>query len=264
MKVVLTEHAKLKMGYYVNQCEDEISGLGKVELVSENGEEYLIVDDLEIFEQTVSAAHSTIPDEALAKFTFEMTKKGEDLSKWRLWWHSHAKMSVFFSGTDTSTIDKSTEFPWMLSLVTNHAGDMKARFDLYDPIRVTKDNLDIITIPRQDLELKEKCKKEIQEKVSTRVTVGYNKKESPYWDKNYRKNETREKIKDGIESSMEETRRGKKWWNRLSKAERAEAIQNHIEEEEIQKYGEGEVLSKKEEKHEVLLIGKGKGKYSRH
>src|SRR3990167_3722402 len=42
-------------------------------------------------------------------------------------------MAAFFSGTDTGTIDASSEFEWLVSLVANKSGEMVARADIYQP-----------------------------------------------------------------------------------------------------------------------------------
>ncbi len=164
MKTILyiTQTARKKLRYYVDQCEDEISGLGKVKKVSPG---VFVFYDLEIFEQVVSAAHSTIDEEALGKFMYEKTKAKEKLSEYRVWWHSHAAMKTFWSGTDNGTIDKSVEFPWLISLVTNHAGDLLARLDLFDPVRVTEQEITVTVIEDEDPELKAQCLKEIELKV---------------------------------------------------------------------------------------------------
>lgn len=167
-KIYFLKSAYQKMRYYVSLCEDEISGLGKIE--EQNGK--LVVTDVQIFKQVVSGAHSDLDDDALAEFLFEKTKNGDDLAKWRLWWHSHAKMNVFFSGTDTNTIDTSTEFPWLISVVTNHKNEILARYDTYKPYRLTE-NLLVEILEDENLALKEECKKEIEEKVSQSRSYGY-------------------------------------------------------------------------------------------
>lgn len=172
-KIYISRKAYLKLKYFVTQCEEEISGLGKL-LVSkrDNGDSVLIVYDFEIFDQVVSGAHSTIDDDSLAKFLFEKTKAGENLAVYRVWWHSHAAMATFFSGTDTNTIDNSTEFPYLVSIVTNHKLEFKARIDIYSPIRVTEE-LEIEKLDDEDEELKALCLKEIEEKVKKEVVVNH-------------------------------------------------------------------------------------------
>lgn len=167
-KLYLTNHAAKKLRYYVNNCVEEISGFGKLEVKVHEGQRYMVVTDLCIFEQVCSAAHSTIDDDALGKFLYEKTISGEKLSEWRVWWHSHAKMKAFFSGTDTGTIDSSTEFPYLVSIVSNHEGDIIARLDTFDPTRFTQ-TLEVEILQEEDEELRELCIKEIEEKVSKPV-----------------------------------------------------------------------------------------------
>ncbi len=166
MKLYLTKHAHRKLRYFVEQIDNEISGFGKVTETKTPQGSVFIVTDFEIFDQVVSGAHSTIDDDALAKFLFEKTKAGENMSEWKVWWHSHCRMASYFSQTDTGTMDKSTEFKYMISLVTNHKDEKTARIDVYDPIRAHSD-MDVVVLEEEDSELKELCKKQIEEKVRT-------------------------------------------------------------------------------------------------
>lgn len=167
-KLYLTAHAHRKLKYFVNLCPQEISGFGKLEIQVIEGVKYFMMTDLEIFKQVCTSAHSTIDDDAMGKFLYDMTVKGEDLSKWKIWWHSHAKMKAFFSGTDTGTIDQSTEFPYLISLVSNHEGELVSRLDVFDPIRHHVD-LQVEVLQDEDDELKALCQKEIDEKVTLEV-----------------------------------------------------------------------------------------------
>lgn len=162
MKVTLTDYVWQRMKAYVDLCSDEISGLGKVERDEQGG--FRIVD-IALFEQTVSAAHSDITSESLAKFQVELIKKGESLEDWNFWWHSHAKMDVFFSGTDTGTIDGSTEFPYLVSLVTNHKHEFTARVDIFSPVRLYK-MLDVEIEEDENEEIIKECQEHIDAKVS--------------------------------------------------------------------------------------------------
>ncbi len=168
IKVELTAYAWQKMRYYVDGCKGEVSGLGKIE-VAEDGA--LVITDCTIFEQTVSSAHSNIETEALAKFQLEMIQKGEDLGKWKLWWHSHATMSVFWSGTDMGTINTSTEFEYLVSLVTNHNHDIKCRVDMFKPLRMAQDDIEVYIQEDVDETLKAECDAEIKAKVTEPTPV---------------------------------------------------------------------------------------------
>ena len=120
----------------------------------------------------MSGAHSDIETEALAKFQVELVQKGEDLSLWKLWWHSHATMGVFWSGTDTDTIDKSTEFEYLVSLVTNHKHEIKARVDTFKPLRLYAD-MEVEIMEEYDEALKKTCDEEIAQKVKKPAYPAY-------------------------------------------------------------------------------------------
>lgn len=157
----LTNKAYQKMMAYVDLCPDEISGLGKVEI--EDGE--FTVTDVEIFTQVVSPTHSDIPSKALAKFQCELLARGENPKNWFCWWHSHAKMGTFFSGTDTSTIESSTDFAMLLSIVSNHKHEFSARFDLHEPVRMTQ-TVTVEILEEVDETILNYCMAEIDAKVS--------------------------------------------------------------------------------------------------
>lgn len=173
MKLFITQKAHQKLKYYVSQCETEISGLGKLNVITDPGTglREMVVTQFEIFEQVVSGTHSDLNPDALGKFLFEKIRDGEDPAEYRVWWHSHATMQAFFSGTDVGTINGSTEFPYLISLVTNHKGDLIARVDIFDPVRVTQ-NLEVEVIIDEDLELKELCRQEIEAKVRQQTWYG--------------------------------------------------------------------------------------------
>ncbi len=184
MKIVIQAHAWEKIMQYTTLAVGEISGLGKIEKI----DGHLTVTDVDIFEQETSSAHSTIPTESLAKFQDDIVRAGGSMKNYTLWWHSHAHMSVFFSGTDKSTIDGSTEFPYLVSLVVNKKGEFEARLDIHHPVHLCAEKIDveivdddddveIIALRKQLNELSEKkneaikelCQKEIDLKVKRPV-----------------------------------------------------------------------------------------------
>lgn len=166
MKATLTHDAWHKMRAYVDLCPDEISGLAKVEIVEGD----FLVTDVAIFEQVVSAAHSDIPAQALARFQVELIKRGENPKDWFCWWHSHAAMKTFFSGRDVATINESIDFKMMLSIVTNHAHEFSARFDLYDPVRMQTE-VTVEVLEQEDENIISECKQQIAAKVTRPVPV---------------------------------------------------------------------------------------------
>ena len=133
MKLKIQKRAWQKIQAYVDNCPYEIGGLGKVTCVGGD----FVVTDAEIFTQKVNAAHVEMTAETLALFQTEKVRAKQSMRDYKFWWHSHAKMGVFFSGTDTDTINQSgAEFPWLVSFVTNHKHEKTARLDIYQPVHV--------------------------------------------------------------------------------------------------------------------------------
>ncbi len=161
MKVKIEQAAWDKIMTFTDLCPNEISGLGKITVI----DGYLVVTDVAIFEQEVSGAHSNIEPRALAKFQHERIKAGESMKEWCFWWHSHANLTVFFSGTDTGTIESSTEFPYLVSLVVNKKHEYKARYDVLHPVHLFTD-VDVEIIKIADDKLIDLCQKEIDKKVT--------------------------------------------------------------------------------------------------
>lgn len=139
----------------------EIAGMGKVRL-EENGD--IVVEDVMIYDQEVTSGTADLSPTALANWMTEMVQRGESLAPWILWWHSHHTMSAFFSGRDTGTIDGSTEFSHLISLVVNTRRERKCRVDTYRPFRLVKEDVPIVIGTSSD-EVPEAIKDEVREKV---------------------------------------------------------------------------------------------------
>jgi proteasome lid subunit RPN8/RPN11 len=185
MKLKIEKRAWQKIAAYVDNCPYEIGGLGKV--TCEGGD--FIVSDVEIFTQTVTPAHVDMTAETLAKFQTDKIRAKESMRDYKFWWHSHAKMDAFFSGTDTATIDASgAEFPWLVSFVSNHAHKMIARLDIYQPVHVHC-SLEVEVLDDTDPAIVEACKADIAEKVTMPVTptygAGFGKAWGGYYGKSY-------------------------------------------------------------------------------
>jgi hypothetical protein len=168
MKIVFKKEAYLKLQAYVAGIDYEISGFGKVEKEGGN----LVITDIRIFPQVVTPAHTEMDAKNLAKFWDSLIVAGEDLGKWKLWWHSHVRMGASFSGTDDDTIDDfDSEMPennWMLSIVTNKMGDLYAQIDVFEPIRcVIKHLIWSVEYGEQHFEI------DVSQEIREKVTVSY-------------------------------------------------------------------------------------------
>ena len=134
-KLTLSTLAYQKLRAYIENCSEEISGLGKIKETAEGFE----LVDVKIFKQTVTGSTTNIDSDALGKFAYELQKSGEDMKTWVCWWHSHARMSAFFSTTDVSTIEQTNEQSYLISLVGNHSNEWEARLDIYKPHHATNE-----------------------------------------------------------------------------------------------------------------------------
>lgn len=121
------------------RCKGEVSGLG---IVDENDPSRVI--DFFIVEQVCTGTSTEMDQEAVANLIADMRDKGISPSRWRVWWHSHATMKAFFSGTDEDNVERYASEKALWSVVTNHedarrvaAGqapsEMYIRVDLFDP-----------------------------------------------------------------------------------------------------------------------------------
>ena len=169
MKVILSQLAHLKMKYYINSVDTEISGIGLVQKLANND---LYVSDLFIYKQVVTGAHTKLDQREVAKFIDEKLQIPDfPVENLKLWWHSHVDMGCFWSGTDDETIDgldiESSEENWWLSIVTTRDGKRRARVDTYQPFRMTVDEIPVEV--GEDLDLKETLVKEVEELVSENI-----------------------------------------------------------------------------------------------
>lgn len=169
--VAIPADLRRRMDLYISECKYEISGLGTVEL-NDFGE--LEVADIYLLDQEVSSGDTTLNVDSVAQFMVEAPDKGIDLSKVRLWWHSHAAIATYWSSTDEATISSFNQAPWFVSIVGNHAGDYLARLDLFPqesvPVRLAQPAVLTTVHPQKEVE---RARSEIAEHVSKAPTSSY-------------------------------------------------------------------------------------------
>jgi proteasome lid subunit RPN8/RPN11 len=167
--IEITPDARARLEEYARLCPLEISGLGMIEvqLAPEAG---LVITEVVLLDQEVTHTHTTLSGEALALFMMGLDDRDANPESVRVWWHSHAHMRAFFSDEDEATIGSFSYLPWLVSIVTNHYGEMLARLDLFPselvPVHVTK-YARLVT--QRDFSLAARLRAEIQRRV-TKVT----------------------------------------------------------------------------------------------
>lgn len=172
LMVVFPAEVYQKMFSYIKAIDEEISGLGSVEIDGNT----IRVKDVFLLEQQVSGGSTRLDVDGLTKFYDNKMKGGDDLSSYKIWWHSHNTMATFWSGIDEATIEdfnteKNDSHNWMLSIVGNHAMDLKIRLDIFKPFRVTVEDIKYEVNYLSD-EAKEEIKREVASKVHTQKYFG--------------------------------------------------------------------------------------------
>jgi hypothetical protein len=168
----ITYEAYQKMALYIEAASGEISGLGTITRTNE-----LTVDDVFIFPQECGGAHTEIDMKDIANEMIRIDKEGGNTGAVKVWWHSHADMEAFFSGTDTDTIEEmGATFPYLVSIVGNKRGQFNARVDVFNPIRMTSEMRLEITHDN-DVETRERIEQEVREKIHVPVLPSYNERQ---------------------------------------------------------------------------------------
>lgn len=117
-KLIIPAPVLEKIRFWVDLCNEEDSGFGEVEIVDGN----VVVLDAFLIMQTRRASSTRIDALALAKAVGDRDGRPGVL---RWWWHSHASMPVFFSGTDDATLEMlAAPWEWYAATVFNKRGEM--------------------------------------------------------------------------------------------------------------------------------------------
>ncbi|MFB3817569.1 MAG: hypothetical protein ACE147_07890 [Candidatus Methylomirabilales bacterium] len=124
--------ALAKLRCYARRCPFEIGGLGDVVADPEG----LLITDVFILPQRVSMSDTELSSEGLFAFLSRLVAEGRDVSRTRVWWHSHGEMEVSWSDTDAETIENLPGEYWV-AVVTNRRGEVRCRLDAYAPVRQT-------------------------------------------------------------------------------------------------------------------------------
>lgn len=162
--IYILPHVKARLDAYIAGCDVEISGLGTAH---QQGRDF-IIDDVFLLKQECTAGSTDIDDEAAAQFLCEAIRDGHDPATLRVWWHSHASFGCFWSTTDEGTIDVLSGGAWLISIVGNHAGQYRGRLDIYDPMRLTLDELPLHVVLPESADVQEAAKAEIAAKVKVK------------------------------------------------------------------------------------------------
>lgn len=137
LKIVIDETVYKKIMFWVRKAgTDEVSGLGKVTFDVE-ANCFRVVEAF-ILPQRNTGGSTDIEPEAISKLMFKTKDTPGDL---RWWWHSHANMGVFWSGTDKTTIKQLGGGGWFTATVFNNKEEAKSAYCQVDPIPLVFEDL---------------------------------------------------------------------------------------------------------------------------
>ena len=124
---------------YAQASYDEFSAeVGGFMIAKKDKDGNIIISDPEILKQEVTGGTTVMAKEAVADYYVKCAQKyGSDVRF--VWWHSHANMQAFWSGTDTSTMKEYSSGDWSAFLVVNIRSEYKFRICVWNPIEAHKD-----------------------------------------------------------------------------------------------------------------------------
>jgi len=129
------QNQQIKVGQIQKTLNHEIGGMLIAKLDKEND---WVLQDPVILKQETSGANCTLDKTALADYYIEMVEKHGGHIQF-VWWHSHATMKAFWSGTDTATMKEYAAGQWSMFLVVNIKGEYKFRVQMWEPIEAGED-----------------------------------------------------------------------------------------------------------------------------
>lgn len=163
----ITRQAKERLDLYIQSLEQaEISGLAAVDA---NADAFSIPEIILLPQtSTRDGMNVDLVPIAISQYLTQAVIKGDDTSRLKVWWHSHANGGVFWSPKDTATIDRILKIgpDWLISIVGNTRGEYRVRLDFKAPVRFTLDELPLKEIPEMNGPLAAEIAREIAEKVT--------------------------------------------------------------------------------------------------
>ncbi len=141
LRVRIDADSMERINHWTDIAAGEWSCLGSVS-------DDILVGDVRLMDQVCSAASTELSQEALA--TFLVTHPQPELV--RAWIHSHGRLGVFWSQQDEACIEGLANDTYLVSIVVNKKRELKVRIDVWQPFRLTFDDLPLeIRLPDQNL-----------------------------------------------------------------------------------------------------------------
>lgn len=128
--------AYAKMVYYCQSVGTEVSGFGKINEIKDSTGKITTIEvvDVLLLKQECTAGYTELDEACMSNFVYQLAKKGEDTSQWKLWWHTHNDFGVFWSGIDDATVERLIKFTngYLISTCINKKCDIIGRIDVME------------------------------------------------------------------------------------------------------------------------------------
>lgn len=164
-RIFIHPQAYLRLRLYITLCPFEVAGLGTVEPLGGD----LLVSDVFLLRQRVSHTDAELDPQAVANHLLQILRDRGDVSTLRLWWHSHAHGSLYWSETDEETIE-GLSINRLVSIVGNRTPEFECRLDFFLPRRITCRGLPLLPLqdktPIDEIPLRTGVMAELREKVT--------------------------------------------------------------------------------------------------
>tara|TARA_E500000081_G_scaffold154604_1_gene192056 strand:- start:4963 stop:5853 length:891 start_codon:yes stop_codon:yes gene_type:complete len=122
--------------YAWDEHQSEIGGYMVV--VKEDDGTFRMLDPV-ILKQEITAGNTVIDRDDLAKYLMKTGMQYHPKDIYYCWWHSHHTMAAFWSGTDLTAIQQSSNSKVSFSLVVNLKEEYKFRISIWEPLEVHVD-----------------------------------------------------------------------------------------------------------------------------
>ena len=167
--IVIPSNIYQKIFAYVRAVDYEISMLG---LIKTEGN-IISLEDVYLFRQECSGADTILEGDAIAEKAIELMKEGvldsvDNSARLICWIHSHANMTCFWSSTDDNTCERTLKnSTFSVSIVVTRRKELLGRVDLYSPVRMTINQVQIVvSVPFEDSKDTKKYEQEVKDKVT--------------------------------------------------------------------------------------------------
>jgi len=173
---------------YAKCAEDVLkSEIGGMAVVIEDKDGDWEITDPVIMKQEVTAGTCDLDKAELAKYYSKMEVKYKKNNMRFCWWHSHAAMSAFWSGTDIASIDEYKDGDLSFALVVNIKEEYKCRVSLWKPFELHQD-VELEIINKKESKLPKKTVRDVAElcsKPTVNITgwKGSNVNQTNIWNK---------------------------------------------------------------------------------